>query len=125
VLEGARVVVVDDQSDARDLIALILSRYGADVTPATSAAKALEALEGMRADALIADIAMPEEDGYQLARRIRLGHERIRATPIIAVTALANAEDQARALDAGFDAHLAKPVDPMELISVVARTIGR
>jgi signal transduction histidine kinase/ActR/RegA family two-component response regulator len=126
VLEGARVVVVDDQSDARDLIALVLSRYGADVTPATSAAKALEALEGMRADALIADIAMPDEDGYQLARRIRrLAHERIRSTPIIAVSALASAEDHARALDAGFDAHLAKPVDPVELISVVARAIGR
>ena len=126
VLEGARVVVVDDQSDARDLIAFVLSRYGADVTPATSAAKALEALEGMRADALIADIAMPDEDGYQLARRVRhLEQERIRSTPIIAVTALASAEDHARALDAGFDAYLAKPVDPGELISVVARAIGR
>jgi CheY-like chemotaxis protein len=126
VLEGVRVVVVDDQSDARDFLALVLTRHGADVTPATSAAKALEAVEGMRADALVADVAMPDEDGYQLVRRLRrLAPERIRLIPAIAVTALASAEDRARALDAGFDAHLAKPVDPVELVSTVARALGR
>jgi CheY-like chemotaxis protein len=126
VLSGLRIVVVDDQPDARDFLTVVLGRYGADVTPATSAATALEAIQGMRPDVLVADIAMPDEDGHALVRRVRrleagTGH----TTRAIALTALASLADRDRSLAAGFDVYLSKPIDPVELVSAVAQTVAR
>jgi CheY-like chemotaxis protein len=97
---------------------------GAEVVPAASAAEALKALERFAPDVLVSDIGMPERDGYDLIRDIRnLGHGPI-DLPAVAVTAFASPEDRRRALAAGFQVHLAKPVDPGELTAVVAQ-LGR
>jgi CheY-like chemotaxis protein len=112
VLEGLRVVVVDDDGDARDLLATVLMQRSAQVFVAESAAEALELVQRELPDALISDIAMPEEDGYMLIGRVRaLSSERGGRTTSIAVTAYAGRADRKRALDAGFDAHFSKPVD--------------
>jgi CheY-like chemotaxis protein len=125
-LAGVRVLVVDDEADARELFAVTLSDCGAQVLSAASAAEALALLERERPDALLADIGMPEEDGYTLITKVRaLPVERGGRTPAAALTAYARAEDRLRALSAGFQVHLAKPVQPAELIAVVANLAGR
>jgi CheY-like chemotaxis protein len=112
VLEGLRVVVVDDDGDARDLLATVLMQRSAQVFVAESAAEALELVQRELPDALISDIAMPEEDGYMLIGRVRaLSAEQGGGTTSIAVTAYAGRADRKRALDAGFDSHFSKPVD--------------
>lgn len=121
VLQGLRVVVVDDDGDARDLLATVLLQRHAVVFVAESAAEALELVQRELPDALISDIAMPEEDGYMLIGRVRaLPEERGGKTTSIAVTAYAGRADRKRALDAGFDAHLPKPVDIDTLIDELA-----
>ena len=116
-LEGLRVVVVDDDDDARDLLATVLLQRSAEVFVAESAAEAFELLKRELPHALISDIAMPEEDGYMLIARVRaLPEDRGGKTPSIAVTAYAGRADRKRALDAGFDAHFAKPVDIDSLV---------
>jgi CheY-like chemotaxis protein len=117
------VVVVDDDADARDLLATVLSQRGSQVFVAASAAEALELVERERPEALISDIAMPDEDGYMLIARVRaLPEERGGKTTAFAVTAYAARSDRKRALDAGFDAHLTKPVDIDALVrELVAR----
>jgi signal transduction histidine kinase/ActR/RegA family two-component response regulator len=125
-LAGVRVLVVDDEADARELFAVTLSDCGAQVLSAASAAEALALLERERPDALLADIGMPEEDGYALITKVRaLPTERGGRTPAAALTAYARAEDRLRALSAGFQVHLSKPVQPAELIAVVANLAGR
>jgi signal transduction histidine kinase/CheY-like chemotaxis protein len=120
-LRGVRVLVVDDEADARDLVSRILRQDGAEVRAAKSAAEALGAIDELHPDVLVSDIAMPGEDGYELIRKLRLrdsshgGH-----VPAIALTALARTEDRDRALKAGYHAHLPKPVQPVELASTVA-----
>jgi CheY-like chemotaxis protein len=112
---------VDDDADARDLIATTLRRAGAKVTTAATVVEALDSLPISRPDILVSDIAMPDQDGYSLIRQIRkLPIENGRELPAIAVSAYARAEDSARALAAGFQSHLAKPIDPSELLSRVA-----
>lgn len=112
LLEGLRIVVVDDDSDARELLAAFLGQRSAEVFTASCAADGFVLLERELPDALISDIAMPEEDGYMLIRRIRaLPDERGGRTPAIALTAYAARSDRLRALEAGFDAHFPKPVD--------------
>jgi CheY-like chemotaxis protein len=121
VLEGLRIVVVDDDGDARDLLATVLLQRNAEVFVAESAAEALELVERELPDALISDIAMPEEDGYTLIGRVRaLPRERGGETISIAVTAYAGRADRQRAIDAGFDAHLSKPVDIDSLVRQLA-----
>jgi CheY-like chemotaxis protein len=123
-LAGLRVLAVDDDRDTLEVVAELLNLRGAEVLPAASAAEALEALERFRPDVLVSDIGMPERDGYDLIRDIReLGHGPA-DLPAVAVTAFAAPEDRRRALAAGFQVHLAKPVDPSELTAVVAR-LGR
>jgi signal transduction histidine kinase/DNA-binding response OmpR family regulator len=120
-ISGVRVLLVDDDPDARDVIAATLRRAGADVTTVSSALEALDTLPGAKPDVLISDIAMPDHDGYALIRRIRqLPNEDGGEVPAIALTAYAREEDRARALDAGFQVHLAKPVDPGDLLARIA-----
>ena len=124
-LAGVRVLVVDDQPDARELLTLVLGRAGAEVSSAASAAEALELFEREEPDVLISDIGMPVTDGYEFVGRVRdLGARRARRTPSVALTAYASAEDQRRAREAGFDAHIPKPVEPAELVSVIAGLVA-
>ncbi|HSS75858.1 MAG TPA: response regulator [Thermoanaerobaculia bacterium] len=123
-LEGLRVLAVDDDPDTLGCVAEFLTLHGALVVPAPSAAAALDALLRFDPDVLVSDIGMPDRDGYDLIRDIRgLGHG-ADALPAVAVTAFTSPEDRRRALAAGFQVHLAKPVDPGELTAVVAR-LGR
>jgi PAS domain S-box-containing protein len=121
--DGISVLVVDDEPDGRELIALLLRDSGADVTVAGSATEALRALERARPTVLISDLAMPEVDGYELIRRVRSSPEGA-GIAALALTAHASAEARATAFTAGFDTYVAKPVDPAELVAAVAR-LGR
>ncbi|HEX8495054.1 MAG TPA: PAS domain S-box protein [Pyrinomonadaceae bacterium] len=125
-LSGLRVLVVDDEADSLEFLNASLSGCGAEVRAVTSAAEALEQLQEFRPDVLISDIGMPHEDGYALMRKVRaLGTEHGGAIPAAAVTAYARSEDRLRALLAGFQTHIAKPVEPAELAAVVASLAGR
>jgi CheY-like chemotaxis protein len=127
-LEGVSVLVVDDQEDARELLVQALGEYGAQVTAVSSGAEALAFLSnppgGKRPDALIMDIAMPDEDGYAALKKVRALEAAQGAAadqiPAIALTAYGRSEDRLRALQAGFNMHVAKPVDPAELAVVIA-----
>ena len=120
-LAGLRLLIVDDEADAREVMRFMLERGGAQVRTADSAAQALDAIREARPDLLISDIGMPVEDGYVLVRRLRAMEEGLgRRLPAIALTAYASEEDTRRALTAGFDAHLSKPVDPARLIDIAA-----
>jgi PAS domain S-box-containing protein len=120
-LAGMRVLVVDDEADARELMRLVLEGYGAVVAVAASAPEALDALRRSPPAVLVSDIGMPGMDGYDLIRRVReLGAAEGGSTPALALTAFAREADRARALDAGFQAHLAKPAEPTQLAGLVA-----
>ena len=120
-LRGLRVLVVDDDPDARDLVMAVLADCGALVTTAPSVALAMAALEKEAPDVILSDIGMPEEDGYSLVSRVRaMARSRGGATPAACLTGYTSSEDRRKALSAGFNMHLAKPVDPSELIAVVA-----
>jgi two-component system, chemotaxis family, CheB/CheR fusion protein len=126
MLEGARVLVVDDECDARDALVGLLERYGALVRPATSVAEALAALELELPDVLVSDIGMPGEDGYELIRRVRLlPADRGGRLPSLAVSAYATDEHRRKVIRTGFQKHLEKPVAPAELVTEVARLAGR
>jgi PAS domain S-box-containing protein len=125
-LQGLRVLLVEDDGDNLELLAMLLSRNGAKITAVSSAAEALIALEEVRPDVLVSDIGMPEEDGYSLISKVRLlPPERGGNTPAAALTAYARTEDRVRVLAAGYQLHLAKPVEPAELVAVVASLAGR
>jgi CheY-like chemotaxis protein len=123
-LDGARVLLVDDDADTRHLLKRVLESHGAAVKTAASAAEALEMIAASPPDALVADIGMPDEDGYSLMRKIRrLPSSRGGTVPALALTAYARPEDRVRALNAGFQQFVAKPVEPDELAAVVAELI--
>jgi len=124
-LEGLTILVVDDEADARDLLTVVLEARQARVTTVASAAQAYETLAWLRPDVIISDIGMPGEDGYMFMRRVRLEEARARYgwKPAIALTAHARAEDRLRALSAGYQAHVAKPVEPAELVAVIASLV--
>ncbi|HEV7501873.1 MAG TPA: response regulator, partial [Vicinamibacteria bacterium] len=125
-LEGVRILVVDDQRDARDLLTAVLERCGAAVTSASSARGGLDSLQADPPDVLIADIEMPEESGYDLLRKVRaLPADRGGRTPAVALTAYATAHDRVQALRAGFQTHVTKPVQPAELAEVVASLVQK
>jgi len=125
-LAGLEVLVVDDEADARELVTAVLTSYGARVRSVASAERALEALREKPSDVLISDIGMPHEDGYSLIRRLRaLPPEQGGAIPAGALTAYASADDHRRALEAGFHAHITKPVEPSHLAMLVATLAGR
>lgn len=121
-LDDLRILVVEDENEARDLVTEVLERCGAAVTTADSAPSALLLLREDRPHVLISDIGMPELDGYEFIRRVRQMESSLGdSTPAIALTAYAGTEDRKRALEAGFHLHMAKPVDPLELVLAVAR----
>ncbi len=123
-LSGVTVLVVDDEADARDLVATVLRTNGAEVTTASTAERALELLSQTSPMILLSDIGMPGTDGYELIRRVRtLTGVRAAAIPAIALTAYARDEDRRRALEAGFQTHVAKPVEPAELLRVVSGVV--
>jgi len=120
-LDGLRILVVDDSADGRTLTSLVLTQAGASVKAVTSVREALQTLEGERPDALVSDIGLPDEDGYALIRQVRQ-HEADHGgfLPAVALTGYARAEDRSRILASGFQAHLTKPVEPVELTAVIA-----
>ncbi|MGH8309462.1 MAG: ATP-binding response regulator, partial [Steroidobacteraceae bacterium] len=118
-LAGLRLLSVDDEADASEMLKAALEQYGAQVTTVASAAAALEILQRERFDVLVSDIGMPGMDGYELLERIRSGAAHARAIPAIAVTGYARSEDRARALQAGYGAHVVKPIEPEELAATV------
>lgn len=126
MLDGIRVLVVDDEEDTRHFVQVALGRYGANVTAVGSAREALDALPTLLPDVLVSDIGMPGMDGYTLIDKIRvLPPECGGQTPAAALTAYARAEDRARVIAAGFQLHVPKPVDPSELATVIAHLAGR
>ncbi len=126
LLRGLRVLIVDDHLDSRDLIAAILGEAEAESCTCASAAEGLAKLQEWRPDVLISDVEMPGEDGYAFIRKVRaLPASAGGATRALVLTAYGRLEDRMRSLDAGFDIHLPKPVDPAELLRVVATLAGR
>jgi len=123
-LANVRLLVVDDQQDGRELVAMALEDAGAEVLQAGSTAHAMAVLEGSRVDALVSDIGMPVEDGYQLVTRIRMASG-TRDLPALALTAYARTEDRERALASGFHDYLAKPVHPSRLVESVRALLRR
>ncbi len=125
-LDGLRLLVVDDEDDARMLVGAVLSEQGAEVHMVSSAAEALAKLPLFKPDVVVSDIAMPQTDGYSLIRKIRaLPPELGGRTPAVALTAYARSEDARLAYAAGFQMHVAKPIEPVELAMVVANLGGR
>jgi CheY-like chemotaxis protein len=119
------VVVVDDEPDARELVEAVLVQYGATVKAVSTARQAFDVLRDWHPHVLVADIGMPDEDGYSLMRRVRgLAATEGGSIPAAALTAYARAEDRERALSVGFQEHVAKPVPPEQLAAVVA-TLAR
>jgi PAS domain S-box-containing protein len=118
-LDGVRVLVVDDDADALSMVRELLETEGASVTTALSAGEALALIEQAHPDLLLSDIGMPAMDGFELIRRVRELPPSIRHVPAAALTAYAQPEDRTRALRSGFQAHLAKPIDPGELLTAV------
>jgi CheY-like chemotaxis protein len=122
-LNSVRVLIVDDEPDARRLLAKTLQKAGAVVTTAASAAEAIAALPAANPDVLVSDLAMPDQDGFDLIRQIRAnGHHDL---PALALTAFVRSQDRRQALLAGFQMHLPKPVDPHELTASIATLAGR
>ncbi|MBA3247856.1 MAG: response regulator [Pyrinomonadaceae bacterium] len=126
ILRGLRVLIIEDEADARAMLRVALEQSGANVTAVASADEALRALVQVRPDVVISDIGMPDEDGFALIRKLRaLPPEAGGQIPALALTAYARDEDRRQALSAGFQMHLSKPVEPDKLIATVARLAGR
>ena len=126
LLEDLKVLVLDDEDDARDVVQRLLEDAGARVRTAANAADAMAILENrFEPDIIVSDIGMPDQDGYEFMQRVRRMAGAIAGVPAAALTALARVEDRKRALMAGYQTHLAKPVDPAELVAMVASLAGR
>jgi signal transduction histidine kinase/CheY-like chemotaxis protein len=128
-LDGLRVLVVDDEADARRLLVKVLEGVGANVIAADSAGKALEALGDKRAkpgiDVLVSDLGMPDQDGYDLIREVRRRGYHAKELPAVALSAFVHKDDARQAVLAGFQVHIPKPVDPHDLTAVIASLTGR
>ena len=118
LLRGIEVLVVDDDADARELIAAVLNNSGAEVRSAASVDEAVAMLRQRRPDVLLSDIGLPSEDGYALIRRVR---EIDSTVPAAALTAYASIDDHRRALESGFQAHVTKPIEPGDLALLVSQ----
>jgi PAS domain S-box-containing protein len=126
ILQGVKVLVVDDEPDTLELLRIVLELSGALVVTANSAAKALERLEETDPDVLLSDIGMPDKDGFDLIREVRsLPPERGGRVPAVALTAYTRAEDRTTTLAAGFDMHIPKPVQPADVVAAVANLTPR
>jgi signal transduction histidine kinase/ActR/RegA family two-component response regulator len=124
-LRGVKVLLVDDEHDAREVLWHLLSERGAEVTACATSAEALSAIERIVPDVLISDIGMPDKDGYELIRQVRMLGEPMGRVPAVALTGLSRLNDRTQALLAGYQTHLAKPVNARELILTVAAAVGR
>jgi CheY-like chemotaxis protein len=119
-LDGIKVLIVDDEPDARELVRRVLAQCGAEVVAAGSAAEGIEQLRSFKPHVLVSDIGMPGTDGYQFMRSVRgLPVEEGGKTPAIALTAFARSEDRMQAMMAGYQVHVAKPIEPQELVVTV------
>ena len=125
-LDGVHVLLVEDDDDSRKLFGTMLKRYGARVTSTKSAAEALGVFQTELPDVMISDIGMPDQDGYQLIRKLRaLPPEKGGSTPAIALTGYASRKDRERALNSGYQQHMAKPIEQAEMIKAIAALVGR
>jgi CheY-like chemotaxis protein len=126
-LTDVHVLVVDDNEDAREAIAIVLEDAGATVSQADSVAEAMLILSSTPLSLILSDVAMPGRDGYELMRLVRApgGAPSLQALPALALTAYAGPDDRSKALAAGFQEHLAKPVDPNDLVRVIAALARR
>jgi signal transduction histidine kinase/DNA-binding response OmpR family regulator len=126
ILDRLRILVVDDEPDSRELIKAILIGCGGEVTCCESVAEAMKAIRDWKPDLLVSDIGMPNEDGYSLINKVRnLRSKRARQLPAVALTAYATKEDKSRALNHGYQMHVAKPIEPETLVMSIASAIGR
>jgi CheY-like chemotaxis protein len=124
-LTGIHVLAIDDEEDALSLLRVVLETAGAEVTTFSSPVTALERIADVKPHVLVVDLGMPEMDGFEFITRVRRDADRaVRAVPAAALTAFARSEDRTKALRSGFEMHLAKPVDPSELVASVA-TLAR
>jgi signal transduction histidine kinase/ActR/RegA family two-component response regulator len=125
-LDGLRVLLVDDEPEAREIISTVITRTGAEVTACTSASEALAKLTEWKPDVILSDIAMPDEDGYSFIGKVRsLPRDKGGETPAAALTAYARDVDRRQALAAGYQMHIAKPIGASQLVNMVARLAGR
>jgi len=125
-LDGLRVLLVDDEPEARQIISTVITRTGAEVKTCTSAREALAKLLEWKPDVILSDIAMPDEDGYTFIGRVRaLPRDKGGETPAAALTAYARDVDRRQALDAGYQMHIAKPIGASQLVTMIARLAGR
>lgn len=124
-LAKVKVLVVDDERDAREMIRRLLTRQGAEVATVGSAAEALAEVQRFQPQVLVSDIEMPGEDGYELIRKVRMLGNGLSATKAIALTAMSRMEDRTRAMLAGYQMHLSKPIEPSELVVTIASLAGR
>jgi CheY-like chemotaxis protein len=125
LLEGVRLLVVEDEADSREMLVTIFEQCGAKVSAVASAGEALETLQRATADVLVCDIGLPGEDGYELIRKVRaLEAERGGRIPALALTAYAGADDRGKALAAGFNLYVPKPAGPAELVAKAALLVG-
>jgi len=121
-----KILAVDDQADTLEVIEAILTRCGAEVQTRRSTSEALEAVRTWHPDLLVADIGLPEEDGYALIERVRnLPADQGGNTRAVALTAYARVEDRMRTLSAGYHMHVAKPVEPLDLVTILGSLAGR
>ncbi len=125
LLDGVKVLVVDDEPDSRDLLMTILTNCGSDVRCSDSAATAMLEFNDWNPDLLVSDIGMPIEDGYSLIRRVRKLASHHARIPAVALTAYATDEDRSQALLAGFQMHVPKPIEPESFVTSIASVLGR
>ena len=124
-LNELRVLVVDDEVDTRDYLTAVLQEYGAQATGVTSVSEAIFAIAQLPPDILVSDISMPGDDGYSLIRQLRALDSQAASIPAVAVTAHAMEEDRKKAIAAGFNQHIPKPIEPAQLVAVVANLAGQ
>jgi signal transduction histidine kinase/CheY-like chemotaxis protein len=124
-LAGKRILIVDDDDEARALVESVLRREGAETTSAPSAAEAHELLRSQRPDVLISDLGMPDTDGFEFIKSVNFPDRILRTVPAVALSAYTSESDRTRALESGFQVHLGKPVEPRQLINTVVRLAGR
>lgn len=125
-LDGLRVLLIDDEPEARSIFGTVIRRAGAEVKACTSASEGLAEVARWRPDVILSDIAMPEEDGYSFIAKVRsLSHDQGGETPAAALTAYAREQDRLQTLAAGYQMHIAKPIDPNDLVTMVMRLAGR
>ena len=123
-LKDIKVVAVDDNADARELLKAILERSGAETFVVSSGQEAIEAIRNLHPDVLICDLAMPEMDGYEVLKNVRRLEPELGPLPMIAFTAAARDEDRVATRLAGFQAHLAKPIEPDKLVRTVLELVS-